>query len=78
MLCVGGLDSSCIEATERPVGPNGDDMAEQYFPYDTERLGTAAGLITLFTMSVLLYITVVWILSSRDIHRRKIWNPGRK
>ena len=66
------------EANERPVGPNGIDMAEQYFPYDTERLGTAAGLITLFTMSVLLYITVVWILSSRDIHRRTIWNPGRK
>ena len=44
------------------------DMAERYFPLDSDRSGTVAAVLALISMLALLAGAVVWILRLRDIH----------
>jgi ABC-type multidrug transport system ATPase subunit/ABC-type multidrug transport system permease subunit len=44
------------------------DMAEEFFPQETERMGVRAGVIALASMFILLAVAVHLVLRSRDVH----------
>jgi ABC-type multidrug transport system ATPase subunit len=63
----GSLPSSS-SVTDQHHTEEQSDMAERYFPIDSDREGTPAAALALVFMLVLLTGLVAWILRFRDIH----------
>jgi len=61
------------EAQNRPEGGGDVDMAEAYFPQESERCGTQVGILALISMVAVLAVAVGWILHARDIHKKVLW-----
>ncbi len=51
-----------------PEPPKAQDMAEQFFPAETDRMGVRAASITLTSMLVFLVGGILIILRLRDVH----------
>jgi hypothetical protein len=60
-------DARRENAAEQPA-PEPKDMAEDYFPANTERKGVRASCISLVSMLICLVAAIHVILRSRDIH----------